>query len=301
MKKSLLALAILASGSAYAVESNLSASGVLMGGFYTDTSGEFKNNGATGMDLFVDYNSGNWKAQYGVEMDLQDQAGDHSIEDVKFTTIDAWIGYEFSLGTLSGGLRGDSAVDAVDAYADLTVEFGNSPNDASDVGSFIKFEDTKGSFVYGISPYADRNADSSDVVGMNGYVGYRGEGIGSNFFFEINDNTSIDGVKEIVGINTVISAGSFGLGLSGALETRTDNTERASYGVTMGSNLSQKLYVAGGYHFADESRDTVNFGGKYFFTPRLTGLVDVAYHLSDEAGKQYDGEVETFVRLDYSL
>ena len=302
MKKSLIALALIASGSAVATESNISASGVLMSGMYMDVNGDIKNNGATGADLFVDYSNGNWKAQYGVEIDIEDHNRDHSLEESNFNTIDTWIGYQFGPGLLSAGLRGDSALDSVDAFYDMTVEFGNSPSDASDVGSFLKFENQQGKLVYGVSAYTDRNLYSSDVTGMNGYIGFRGSNLGMNVGFEVNENTNyFDGVKEIFLINGLYMVGKAGIGATYSLETGIGGGDRTSYGITAGTNLTEKFYFGTGYHFSEFSRDTVNLGGKYFFTPRLTGLADVAYHLSDEAGSAYDGEFEMFVRLDYTL
>lgn len=283
-------------------ESRLTASGVLSAGGYTTTDGKFINGGATGADLTVEWNKGNWAVQYGMEADLQDEHAKHSLDSANFETIDAWVGYKFGdAGTLKAGFRGDSALDNVDSYYDHTIEFGYGLNSASDVGSFISFEKNEGTAVYGVTMYADRNTNKSDVVGFNGYVGLRGEKGGMNVGFEVNDKTNPEGVKEIVMVNGSYSLGKVNLGATASLETRTDGSNRAQYGITSGMDLNDKFYIAAGYHIADEARDTVNAGGKYQITPHLTGLFDVAYHVCDEAGAGMKGETEVFFRLDYAL
>ncbi|POF56357.1 porin, partial [Vibrio vulnificus] len=159
---------------------------VAVGGYYEEgrPDREFYNDGVTGFDLFINYQKGNVVGQFAGEFDLADN---YSSMDAKFTVIDTWVGYKTGFGVASIGYANDSALDAVDGAADLTIEFGASASDASDVNQVIKFEGMKEGFKYGISYYGDREADASGQRGFNGYVGFKNEQFQVNAGYEKND------------------------------------------------------------------------------------------------------------------
>lgn len=309
MKKTLLALSVLfASSTAFATqatleqEESIKASGTAMLGAYSHSGLEDKvyNGGATGVDIQVDYRQGNFVAQYGVEVDLDNN---HEVEDATYTTTDAWIGYQTEAGLISVGARGDSALDAIDAAHDKTVEFGYSVNDASDVGSFVKFEGKKNVIQYGVSYYEDRNNDDENLTGMNGYIGYVGPKLMVNVGMEMNNAKLPGSIESIYMVNTSYQFGAVGLGASYGYETLKQAEDREVFGVSAGYNLSEVAYIGAGYHFADGERDAVNVGGKYYVTPRFTAMFDLAVSVSDEAKDvgTKSGDVQTFARLDYKF
>lgn len=313
MKKTLLALSLaLASTTAFAQQATLEseetikAYGTAMMGAYGDTGSDDRlyNGGATGVDVFVDYRNGNFIAQYGVEADL-DQ--DHSMDDATFNTIDAWFGFVTPAGNLTAGVRGDSALDAVDASGDVTVEFGNSVEDANDVGSFVKLEGKQGFLQYGVSYYGDRNVDEHNVNGMNGYVGYVGQQLTVNVGMEMNEGVDVGEVEDIYLIASTYKLGNATFGASYGHEVHNGADDHSNVGITAGYNLTEKAYVAAGYFYETDTRNALNAGGKYQFTPRLSGMVDVAVTVADheadgEVGVTRDaGDVQTFARLDYKF
>lgn len=316
MKKSILATTIAASmvsAAAFAAdttqESSLTASGKLTVGGYYHTQPEdnnFVSSGATGMDIFVDWKQGNWSAQYGVELDIHETGTKvHAIDELHAATIDAWVGYDFGFANVRAGFAGDSALDDVDAFYDKSVEFAYGLNDANDVGTFVTIDKTDGTFVYGLTAYADRGLAKADQAGANGYVGYRGDALALNVGFEVNDSTSY--IKEIGMVNGTYQLGALGLGASYGFETNNNGSERNMYGATAGVSMGEKVYVGGGYHFVECYEDSLshtghnaaNLGAKYFFSDNLVGLFDVQHHVGDEGGK--DGETDVFLRLDYTL
>ncbi|HAT8552058.1 TPA: porin [Vibrio vulnificus] len=246
---------------------------------------EFHNYDVTGFDLFINYQKGNVIGQFAGEFDL---AENYSSMDAKFTVIDTWVGYKTGFGVASIGYANDSALDAVDGAADLTIEYGASASDASDVNQVIKFEGMKEGFKYGISYYGDREADASGQRGFNGYVGFKNEQFQVNAGYEKNDekNHKPDGdlVEQLYLVNGVVTLGELAIGANVAQHDTFNNDDFILYSASVGYTID-KLYLAAGYAAKDydhsASKESVNFGGSYQFTNKLSALVDFNIDLSD--------------------
>ncbi|END2489164.1 TPA: porin [Vibrio vulnificus] len=309
MKKTVLAVALsLVAGSAIAADVNQNVSEraresmidlilsgeefsvggqVAVGGYYEEgrPDREFYNDGVTGFDLFINYQKGNVVGQFAGEFDLADN---YSSMDAKFTVIDTWVGYKTGFGVASIGYANDSALDAVDGAADLTIEFGASASDASDVNQVIKFEGMKEGFKYGISYYGDREADASGQRGFNGYVGFKNEQFQVNAGYEKNDekNHKPDGdlVEQLYLVNGVVTLGELAIGANVAQHDTFNSDDFILYSASVGYTID-KLYLAAGYAAKDydhsASKESVNFGGSYQFTNKLSALVDFNIDLSD--------------------
>ncbi|EIU7745324.1 porin [Vibrio vulnificus] len=313
MKKTVLAVALsLVAGSAIAADVNQNVSEraresmidlilsgeefsvggqVAIGGYYAQTpalvkqENEFYNGGVTGFDLFINYQKGNVIGQFAGEFDLADN---YSSMDAKFTVIDTWVGYKTAFGVASIGYANDSALDAVDGAADLTIEYGASASDASDVNQVIKFEGMKEGFKYGISYYGDREANASGQRGFNGYVGFKNEQFQVNAGYEKNDekNHKPDGdlVEQLYLVNGVVTLGELAIGANVAQHDTFNSDDFILYSASVGYTID-KLYLAAGYAAKDydhsASKESVNFGGSYQFTNKLSALVDFNIDLSD--------------------
>ncbi|MCF8778911.1 porin [Vibrio sp. IRLE0018] len=306
MKKTVLAVALsLVAGSAIAADVNQNVSEraresmidlilsgeefsvggqVAVGGYYEEgrPDREFYNDGVTGFDLFINYQKGNVVGQFAGEFDLADN---YSSMDAKFTVIDTWVGYKTGFGVASIGYANDSALDAVDGAADLTIEFGASASDASDVNQVIKFEGMKEGFKYGISYYGDREADASGQRGFNGYVGFKNEQFQVNAGYEKNDE-KVGGtdIEQIYLVNGVVTFGDLAIGANFANHESFKGEDASLYSASVGYTID-KLYLAAGYAAKDydhsASEESVNFGGSYQFTNKLSALVDFNVDLSD--------------------
>ncbi|WP_256389333.1 porin [Vibrio vulnificus] len=313
MKKTVLAVALsLVAGSAIAADVNQNVSEraresmidlilsgeefsvggqVAVGGEYLEgrkvngEKKEFHNYDVTGFDLFINYQKGNVIGQFAGEFDL---AENYSSMDAKFSVIDTWVGYKTAFGVASIGYANDSALDAVDGAADLTIEYGASASDASDVNQVIKFEGMKEGFKYGISYYGDREADASGQRGFNGYVGFKNEQFQVNAGYEKNDekNHKPDGdlVEQLYLVNGVVTLGELAIGANVAQHDTFNNDDFILYSASVGYTID-KLYLAAGYAAKDydhsASKESVNFGGSYQFTNKLSALVDFNIDLSD--------------------
>ncbi|HFQ5378800.1 TPA: porin [Vibrio vulnificus] len=246
---------------------------------------EFHNYDVTGFDLFINYQKGNVIGQFAGEFDL---AENYSSMDATFSVIDTWVGYKTGFGVASIGYANDSALDAVDGAADLTIEYGASASDASDVNQVIKFEGMKEGFKYGISYYGDREADASGQRGFNGYVGFKNEQFQVNAGYEKNDekNHKPDGdlVEQLYLVNGVVTLGELAIGANVAQHDTFNSDDFILYSASVGYTID-KLYLAAGYAAKDydhsASEESVNFGGSYQFTNKLSALVDFNIDLSD--------------------
>ncbi|HBH7891657.1 TPA: porin [Vibrio vulnificus] len=308
MKKTVLAVALsLVAGSAIAADVNQNVSEraresmidlilsgeefsvggqVAVGGYYEEgrPDREFYNDGVTGFDLFINYQKGNVVGQFAGEFDLADN---YSSMDAKFTVIDTWVGYKTGFGVASIGYANDSALDAVDGAADLTIEFGASASDASDVNQVIKFEGMKEGFKYGISYYGDREADASGQRGFNGYVGFKNEQFQVNAGYEKNDEkTGGTKIEQIYLVNGVVTFGDLAIGANVANHESFKGEDASLYSASVGYTID-KLYLAAGYAVEEAFGSNVdsewtNFGGSYQFTNKLSALVDIKVDLSDD-------------------
>lgn len=317
MKKTVLAVALsLVAGSAFAADVNQNVSEraresmidlilsgeefsvggqVAVGGEYKEgrvkkegstEKQEFHNYDVTGFDLFINYQKGNVIGQFAGEFDL---AENYSSMDATFSVIDTWVGYKTGFGVASIGYANDSALDAVDGAADLTIEYGASASDASDVNQVIKFEGMKEGFKYGISYYGDREADASGQRGFNGYVGFKNEQFQVNAGYEKNDekNHKPDGdlVEQLYLVNGVVTLGELAIGANVAQHDTFNSDDFILYSASVGYTID-KLYLAAGYAAKDydhsASEESVNFGGSYQFTNKLSALVDFNIDLSDD-------------------
>ncbi|EGA63796.1 porin [Vibrio brasiliensis] len=329
MKKTVLAVALsLVAGSAIANDVNLDASEraresiidlilsgeefsvggqVAVGGYYKDgrmdgtEKEEFYNGGVTGFDLFVNYQKGNVLGQFAGEFDLADN---YSSMDADFTVIDAWVGYKTGFGVASLGYANDSALDAVDGAADLTIEFGASASDASDVNQVVKFEGIKQGFKYAISYYGDREADKSAQKGFNGYVGYQNEQFQVNFGYENNDEkNSADSIEQIMLVNGVVNFGDIAVGANVAQHEKFNGDDSMLYSASAGYTMD-KLYLAigyaheEGYTASDYDTQYTNFGASYQITNKLSTLVDFKVDLTDENGND---DLEAFFKVAYDF
>ncbi|HAT8519042.1 TPA: porin [Vibrio vulnificus] len=308
MKKTVLAVALsLVAGSAIAADVNQNVSEraresmidlilsgeefsvggqVAVGGYYEEgrPDREFYNDGVTGFDLFINYQKGNVVGQFAGEFDLADN---YSSMDAKFTVIDTWVGYKTGFGVASIGYANDSALDAVDGAADLTIEYGASASDASDVNQVIKFEGMKEGFKYGISYYGDREADASGQRGFNGYVGFKNEQFQVNAGYEKNDEkTGGTKIEQIYLVNGVVTFGDLAIGANVANHESFKGEDASLYSASVGYTID-KLYLAAGYAVEEAFGSNVdsewtNFGGSYQFTNKLSALVDIKVDLSDD-------------------
>lgn len=329
MKKTVLAVALsLVAGSAFANDVNqdvseraresiidLILSGdefsvggqVAVGGYYQEgrkdgaEKEEFYNGGVTGFDLFVNYQKGNVLGQFAGEFDLADN---YSSMDAKFTVIDAWVGYKTGFGVATIGYANDSALDAVDGAADITIEFGASASDASDVNQVVKFEGIKEGFKYAISYYGDREADASGQKGFNGYVGYQNDKFQVNAGYENNDEkNSKDGIEQIMLVNGVVNFGDIAIGANVAQHEKFNGDDSMLYSASAGYTMD-KLYLAIGYAhqegYAANDFDTqyTNFGASYQITNKLSTLVDFKVDLTDENGND---DLEAFFKVAYDF
>lgn len=337
MKKTVLAVALsLVAGSAIANDVNLDASEraresiidlilsgeefsvggqVAVGGYYKDgrldssktEKEEFYNGGVTGFDLFVNYQKGNVLGQFAGEFDLADN---YSSMDADFTVIDAWVGYKTGFGVASLGYANDSALDAVDGAADLTIEFGASASDASDVNQVVKFEGIKQGFKYAVSYYGDREADASGQKGFNGYVGYQNEQFQVNFGYENNDDKNHksaanggDEVEQIMLVNGVVNFGEIAVGANVAQHENFAGQDSMLYSASAAYTMD-KLYLAIGYAtqeaYAANGVDSewTNFGASYQITNKLSTLVDFKVDLSDDNNND---DLEAFFKVAYDF
>ncbi|MGD8170113.1 porin [Vibrio sp. TRT 21S02] len=288
---------LILSGEQFSVSGQFAA-----GGYYQEgrkegnEKKEFYNDGVTGFDLFVNYQNGNVLGQFAGEFDLEDN---YSTSPGKFEIIDTWVGYKTGFGLASIGYANDSALDAVDGAADLTVEFGASASDASDVRQVLKFEGMKEGFKYALSYYGDREADGSDQHGFNGYVGFENETFQINAGYELNDDNNnqvaLDDVEQIYLVNGVVTVGQLAFGANFANEEAFDGKDINLYSVSAGYTID-KLYLAAGY--ADkENEEWVNFGGSYQFTQKFSTLVDFKVDLSDDV----EDDLAAFVKVAYDF
>lgn len=308
MKKTAVAVALsLVTGSAFAVEAlsgeQFTVSGEFAAGGYSDSSrsdDEVYNGGATGFDIFADYQNGNIIGKFGGEFDIED---DYGTSDSEFTITDTWVGYTTGFGVISAGYANDTALDAVDGAADQTIEFLWSPSDASDARQVVKFEGDKEGFKYGISYFGDRNYDNEDRQGgYNGYVGYANETFTINAGYEDNDEQE-GSTDKLYLVNGTVTVGNFGVGATFAEEEFADGEKVQLANTSIGYSM-EALYLAAGYVVIEETREAVNVGGSYAFTDNLTGLVDIAYHVSDKGEIKNGwekGDIESFVKLAYAF
>ncbi|WP_159738954.1 porin [Vibrio atypicus] len=329
MKKTVLAVALsLVAGSAIAADVNQNASEraresmidlilsgeefsvggqVAVGGYYQEgreVSGEdkeFYNGGVTGFDLFVNYQKGNVLGQFAGEFDLADN---YSSMDASFKVIDTWVGYKTGFGVASIGYANDSALDAVDGAADLTVEFGASASDASDVNQVVKFEGMKEGFKYGVSYYGDRDTNKEGQRGFNGYVGFENEQFQVNAGYEKNDeNNSADSLEQIMLVNGVVTLGDIALGANVAKHELFSGDDSMLYSVSAGYTID-KLYLAAGYATEEayvsgvEDTKWTNFGATYQFTNKLSALVDFKVDLTDNDSSD---DLEAFFKVAYDF
>ncbi|HAS6297083.1 TPA: porin [Vibrio vulnificus] len=245
---------------------------------------EFHNYDVTGFDLFINYQKGNVIGQFAGEFDL---AENYSSMDAKFTVIDTWVGYKTGFGVASIGYANDSALDAVDGAADLTIEYGASASDASDVNQVIKFEGMKEGFKYGIAYYGDRQADASGQRGFNGYVGFKNEQFQVNAGYEKNDEKAGGtDIEQIYLVNGVVTFGDLAIGANVANHESFKGEDASLYSASVGYTID-KLYLAAGYAVEEAFGSNVdsewtNFGGSYQFTNKLSALVDIKVDLSDD-------------------
>tara|TARA_Y100001960_G_C14692675_1_gene837272 strand:+ start:532 stop:1500 length:969 start_codon:yes stop_codon:yes gene_type:complete len=322
MKKTVLAVALsLVAGSAIAADVNQNASEraresmidlilsgeefsvggqVAVGGYYQEgrevagEDKEFYNGGVTGFDLFVNYQKGNVLGQFAGEFDLADN---YSSMDAEFKVIDTWVGYKTGFGVASIGYANDSALDAVDGAADLTVEFGASASDASDVNQVVKFEGIKEGFKYGVSYYGDRETDASGQKGFNGYVGFQNEQFQVNAGYEKNDeDNSADGIEQIMLVNGVVTLGDIALGANVAKHESFAGDDATLYSGSAGYTID-KLYLAAGYAKLEDTKWT-NFGATYQFTNKLSALVDFKVDLTDNDSSD---DLEAFFKVAYDF
>ncbi|WP_394247298.1 porin [Vibrio profundi] len=308
MKKTAVAVALsLVTGSAFALEAlsgeQFTVSGEFAAGGYSDSSrsdDEVYNGGATGFDIFADYQNGNIIGKFGGEFDIED---DYGTSDSEFTITDTWVGYTTGFGVISAGYANDTALDAVDGAADQTIEFLWSPSDASDARQVVKFEGDKEGFKYGISYFGDRNYDNEDRQGgYNGYVGYANETFTINAGYEDNDEQE-GSTDKLYLVNGTVTVGNFGVGATFAEEEFADGEKIQLANTSIGYSMDA-LYLAAGYVVIEETREAVNVGGSYAFTDNLTGLVDIAYHVSDKGEIKNGwekGDIESFVKLAYAF
>lgn len=285
---------------------------VAVGGYYQDgrldssktEKEEFYNGGVTGFDLFVNYQKGNVLGQFAGEFDLADN---YSSMDAKFTVIDAWVGYKTGFGVATIGYANDSALDAVDGAADLTIEFGASASDASDVNQVVKFEGINQGFKYAISYYGDREADASGQKGFNGYVGYQNDQFQVNAGYENNDEkNSKDGIEQIMLVNGVVNFGDIAIGANVAQHELFNGEDLMLYSASAGYTMD-KLYLAIGYADTESWNDKTltkvdgkytNFGASYQITNKLSTLVDFKVDLSDDNNND---DLEAFFKVAYDF
>lgn len=280
---------------------------VAVGGYYQEgrkdgaEKEEFYNGGVTGFDLFVNYQKGNVLGQFAGEFDLADN---YSSMDAKFTVIDAWVGYKTGFGVATIGYANDSALDAVDGAADLTIEFGASASDASDVNQVVKFEGINQGFKYAISYYGDREADASGQKGFNGYVGYQNDQFQVNAGYENNDEkNSKDGIEQIMLVNGVVNFGDIAIGANVAQHEKFNGDDSMLYSASAGYTMD-KLYLAigyahqEGYSATDYDTQYTNFGASYQITNKLSTLVDFKVDLTDENGND---DLEAFFKVAYDF
>ncbi|MDA0127619.1 porin [Vibrio sp. MarTm2] len=266
---------------------------------------EFHNYDVTGFDLFVNYQKGNVLGQFAGEFDLDNN---YSSMDASFAVIDAWVGYKTGFGVASVGYAADSALDAVDGAADLTVEYGASASDASDVNQVVKFEGIKEGFKYGVSYYGDREADASGQKGFNGYVGFQNEQFQVNAGYEKNDeDNSADGIEQIMLVNGVVNLGDIALGANIAKHELFNSEDLMMYSASAGYTID-KLYLAIGYADSEEwdneqakkvDSQWTNFGATYQFTNKLSALVDFRVDLSEE--KDSSEDLAAFFKVAYDF
>lgn len=330
MKKTVLAVALsLVAGSAIAADVNqdvseraresiidLILSGeefsvggqVAVGGYYAEgpervgQKDEFYNGGVTGFDLFINYQKGNVLGQFAGEFDLADN---YSSMDATFTVIDTWVGYKTGFGVASIGYAADSALDAVDGAADLTVEFGASASDASDVNQVVKFEGIKEGFKYGVSYYGDREANAEGQKGFNGYVGFQNDSFQVNAGYENNDedNSEKDQTEQIMLVNGVAYFGDFAVGANVAQHENFAGQDSLLVSTSVGYTMD-KVYLAAGYAnqeayvSSDADTEWVNFGATYQITKKTSALVDFKVDLTDDNGSD---DLEAFFKLAYDF
>ncbi|WP_394127277.1 porin [Vibrio hepatarius] len=330
MKKTVLAVALsLVAGSAIAADVNqdvseraresiidLILSGeefsvggqVAVGGYYAEgpervgQKDEFYNGGVTGFDLFINYQKGNVLGQFAGEFDLADN---YSSMDASFAVIDTWVGYKTGFGVASIGYAADSALDAVDGAADLTVEFGASASDASDVNQVVKFEGIKEGFKYGVSYYGDRQANAKGQKGFNGYVGFQNDSFQVNAGYENNDedNSEKDQTEQIMLVNGVAYFGDFAVGANLAQHENFAGQDSLLVSTSVGYTMD-KVYLAAGYAnqeaYVSSEADTewVNFGATYQITKKTSALVDFKVDLTDDNGSD---DLEAFFKLAYDF
>jgi len=262
---------------------------------------EFHNYDVTGFDLFLNYQKGNVLGQFAGEFDLADN---YSSMDASFTVIDAWVGYKTGFGVASIGYAADSALDAVDGAADLTVEYGASASDASDVNQVVKFEGFKEGFKYGVSYYGDREANAEGQKGFNGYVGFQNDSFQVNAGYENNDeDNSKDGIEQIMLVNGVAYFGDFAVGANVAQHENFAGQDSMLISTSVGYTMD-KLYLAAGYAnqeaYVSSEADTewVNFGATYQFTKKTSALVDFKVDLTDDNGSD---DLAAFFKLAYDF
>ncbi|CAK4067330.1 porin [Vibrio sp. 16] len=263
---------------------------------------EFHNYDVTGFDLFVNYQKGNVLGQFAGEFDLDNN---YSSMDASFAVIDAWVGYKTGFGVASVGYAADSALDAVDGAADLTVEYGASASDASDVNQVVKFEGIKEGFKYGVSYYGDREADASGHKGFNGYVGFQNEQFQVNAGYEKNEDNDVEGdLEQIMLVNGVVNLGDIALGANIAKHELFSGDDSMLYSASAGYTID-KLYLAVGYAqseaYTSDAEDTkwTNFGATYQFTNKLSALVDFRVDLSEE--KDSSEDLAAFFKVAYDF
>lgn len=325
MKKTVLAVALsLVAGSVIASDVNQNASEraresmidlilsgeefsvggqVAVGGYYAEgrEDREFYNDGVTGFDLFINYQKGNVLGQFAGEFDLADN---YSSMDAEFKVIDTWVGYKTGFGVASIGYANDSALDAVDGAADLTVEFGASASDASDVNQVVKFEGIKEGFKYGVSYYGDRETDATGSRGFNGYVGFQNEMLKVNAGYEKNQDNDVEtAIEQIMLLNGVVNLGDIALGANVAQHENFAGQDSLLVSTSVGYTID-KVYLAAGYanqEAYDSSKpDTkwTNFGATYQFTNKLSALVDFKVDLTDNDSSD---DLEAFFKVAYDF
>lgn len=312
MKKTAVAIALsLVAGTATAVEAlsgeQFTVSGAIAVGGYTDSSREGRNaynGGATGFDIFANYENGNIVGQFGGEFDIED---DYGTSDSKLTITDTWVGYKTDFGTASIGYANDTALDAIDGAADQTIEFLWSPDDASDARQVVKFEGNKEGVKYGISYYGDRNYKNNSAErqsGWNGYVGFENDQFAVNAGYEDNNHSAYNtndyiSVDSLYLVNGVAKMGQFAIGSTFAEAKLLNDQKIKLYNASAGYSMDE-LYLAAGYVKVQNTREAMNFGGSYAFSENTTAMVDIAYHLAD-LGSHEKGDIESFFKVAYAF
>lgn len=295
MKKTMIALAVLAAGSTSVMaEDALSGEHFSVkaeagiGGYYDSVSKELYDDWATGLTLKVSYENGNviGYVEEDIEFNYSTAADGEQIEDGVNTDLDkAWVGYKTEAGVASYGYENDTALDKVDGAGDMTFELGSSAGDASDQFHVIKFQGKADVLAYGISTYTD---EENTNRGYNGYVGAELEGTNIYVGYETNDS---DWIVYTLSANT--KAGSVDLGANVWHQgVDKDGFEKATgYYVSAGLAATEQVYLAAGYKGGEAKPDVdasaLNVSATYQATSAVKLGTDVQYDIENEESKAF--------------